>query len=1150
MIPEEILQDRNHDGIVDFLNARIYVDDRAALPEIVAAANVAARLAFEAQSIDLPIGFPISKYNRSDRTIAVVIGTAAKRFSCDVNAPWTVIVDGTRKVVAIPNAADAERFARTLGMDSGPVVEIRDPSPAPAPYFSLSSLYSSDGLLRGTNGSLFPEAVNTEVRMRTGTRSFEVINLAARIALESAAVRLPLVCPESAPARTEPVNAIAVGNVIDFPGIPSLPGIGRIQIVDLLDGSSSVCISGTDSEGEAEALKHTAMRLPYVWEYGKEHLHLSRIEDDLHAFFQFRSAAGQTAAVMNAARDMIRSLSGEERASASLTLCADTGNANFESLSAQWAPGLLNKTDFLNNSKTFTVFDDSFDIPWEVDDARSLIDEFVLPRIRKDSEVQIELRISESSEIRDTIAKEIQEQVLMRGANPGRTTIHVLSAHKQAYCWIDEILKPRLRNAHRVRICFQKLNPGKDSPVESPERWLHELYPIDEVLAKDLGIPLDHISFHESDSFSATYEVSAEDTNGRSTLREKFSPVFAMRPMFDEFPEYAQIRVSTGWLRATVDGVMVADARIATDVEKFWNRFQSETLPKVRNYISNLHGGLPAMSSGPHFAALEVELWLSEPDRRISIDQERISTLEPLHEDIYFETLLFLDLLGIKNPGRIVPRIHPARNGRGGSAHIRLTGRRAPNPRIELSWTDLQGQLRHRIAEIEPRQTPKPRIEAITVQAGHDSVVVIDVSGVDATKENLALFEMLRQLRSLDDGLDWISYEGIDSIRFGGVAIGRTTQCFRQPKIKSLPRIEEKAEKAKKENPVVQSRTPIGPVECERIIQHLAAFPEVRPFHAGSSLLGNSIWAMDVTSPLPGKYVSQARVSLSKPVLFVTGRQHANEVSSTTHILKLAEMLATDRKAQQLLNRVSFILQPITNPDGAALVEELHGDTSEFMLHAGYMGSLGTDVTLEQWSPDPVYPEARVRPRLWRMWLPDIVLNPHGYPSHEWVQLFAGYTAWVKSRDVTARDWWIPRGWFIPRFEYGPESQPAAMDLHDKAMTHMKTVLESNDAWHKRMKGRYAKYGLGDLQPEHRASEEDPDGFTFAKRYPRITWLETVSEAPDEVASGDWLETLTDTGLQFSLFLAHYLAENSTRSERFTCHSADSTVLRIVRRRP
>ena len=52
-----------------------------------------------------------------------------------------------------------------------------------------------------------------------------------------------------------------------------------------------------------------------------------------------------------------------------------------------------------------------------------------------------------------------------------------------------------------------------------------------------------------------------------------------------------------------------------------------------------------------------------------------------------------------------------------------------------------------------------------------------------------------------------------------------------------------------------------------------------------------NIWAMDVTSPMKGKYISQSKLSVTKPVLFITGRQHANEVSSTSHILKLVELI-------------------------------------------------------------------------------------------------------------------------------------------------------------------------------------------------------------------------------------------------------------------
>ena len=86
------------------------------------------------------------------------------------------------------------------------------------------------------------------------------------------------------------------------------------------------------------------------------------------------------------------------------------------------------------------------------------------------------------------------------------------------------------------------------------------------------------------------------------------------------------------------------------------------------------------------------------------------------------------------------------------------------------------------------------------------------------------------------------------------------------------------------------------------------------------------------------------------------------------------------------------------------------------MLHAGYLGSLGVDVTAAQWDADPIYPESGIRPKIWRTWLPDIFLNPHGYPSHEWVQLFSEYAAWVRTRSVETRDYWTMRGWWMPGF--------------------------------------------------------------------------------------------------------------------------------------
>ena len=60
----------------------------------------------------------------------------------------------------------------------------------------------------------------------------------------------------------------------------------------------------------------------------------------------------------------------------------------------------------------------------------------------------------------------------------------------------------------------------------------------------------------------------------------------------------------------------------------------------------------------------------------------------------------------------------------------------------------------------------------------------------------------------------------------------------------------------------------------------------------------------------------------------------------------------------------------------------------------------------------PIYPESTVRRlRLWEMWLPDIFLNPHGYPSHQLVQLFSEYTGLVRRGRITERNWSMNKGW-------------------------------------------------------------------------------------------------------------------------------------------
>ena len=99
--------------------------------------------------------------------------------------------------------------------------------------------------------------------------------------------------------------------------------------------------------------------------------------------------------------------------------------------------------------------------------------------------------------------------------------------------------------------------------------------------------------------------------------------------------------------------------------------------------------------------------------------------------------------------------------------------------------------------------------------------------------------------------------------------------------------------------------------------------------------------------------------------------------------LRDAELLLADSAQRAKLDKVNVVIHPFTYPDGAQLACDLYRITPDYILHAGYLGSLGMDVTSGSGQDFPIYPESKVRGRLWERRLPDIFLNPHGYPSHQ-----------------------------------------------------------------------------------------------------------------------------------------------------------------------
>jgi hypothetical protein len=310
-----------------------------------------------------------------------------------------------------------------------------------------------------------------------------------------------------------------------------------------------------------------------------------------------------------------------------------------------------------------------------------------------------------------------------------------------------------------------------------------------------------------------------------------------------------------------------------------------------------------------------------------------------------------------------------------------------------------------------------------------------------------------------------------------------------------------------------------------------------------------------------------------KPTIIITSRQHANEVSSTSHTLKLGELLVTDPAYKPILKRVNVILHPVTNPDGAVMAYELQKLTPHHMLHAGRYSALGLDVGGGGGVSTALLPESLVRPRMWRMWLPDITLNPHGYPSHEVVQLFAGYVT------PHFRAYWSTRGWWTqlsgvrdPRY---PEISNATEALRESIVRELNSNRDvhgmnvSHQARYRRWAYGFAPFifdqevykdtaiyytdrETGDIRGGRRVPTPTPGQTTGgAGQWPQITFNSGMTEAPDETAHGEWLNLVTKAGFSFLMAHVKYLESGESTVERIEEAGArDGVSLTMLRVRP
>ena len=133
--------------------------------------------------------------------------------------------------------------------------------------------------------------------------------------------------------------------------------------------------------------------------------------------------------------------------------------------------------------------------------------------------------------------------------------------------------------------------------------------------------------------------------------------------------------------------------RSAGDIDDPVRETGEDVLGAVAGHVRKKTGGEPTFSKQPYFKRLLVDLRASEPDFRTGLDEEVISSLEAIHDEIYFDTLDLLrgltrfdpedketaaDTSRSSAPGNVFPSLHPSLEGGPAAVRAALAPARIP----------------------------------------------------------------------------------------------------------------------------------------------------------------------------------------------------------------------------------------------------------------------------------------------------------------------------------------------------------------------------------------------------------------------------------------------------------------------------------------
>lgn len=1113
------LLDRNGDGVADELRVRLVVMGTPTEEEWIALLGLAARLGLETSGLTLPLAFADTRAVPAGALPLVCLTRPVE--GADAAVLWTLPdVASIRALVGIESAGAPVSL---------PVAPLK---------LDLARFYEHDGALADDDGDLFPERVRLcflVPRHLPAEIGRALLDLAARLGLEATGLRLPLAVPEGSavpegalPLRLEIIGTPLVGAVEGEDDAALRQGEGVLDVTAGSDGVSALVVYG-DEAGIANVLRELAASWPHLHHWDAAAPCAADLAGALALTLHGEDEAGR-AAIVAADLAVLASTgtptpAGELRLLTAEPLVVDAARVAV----ARHALPL----DITVAPDDRLAFVDEWTDEWEVERARRAVREQVLPALDSALPAEITVMISEPASIRQALAAELGSLAL-----PPGSMVRVLSAFKPGLCWLLEVVGPRWAargGIGHVLISYRPFaapEPGRF--LDLPIRHLQELYPGDEMLAAMLRLPLAAITLIEEADLTETYRATAFDSVGQEIETLAFSAYAYARDYISGAPEQGRVTVTSGAMIAMQAGRTIVELPLPTDLDRFWDHYQAAILPRLRALIAEETDGTFAAEAQPFFEALDIEVWCSVTDEALGVREELLSAAEALQQDLYFGTLDTIAALGagarasgtndsgkggdlLDAPGAVRPFVH-LRLGHGPKARIVL--RRRLRHLATLSSPSGAKSRQFAVLPVDPRPAIAIRSLRSRVDRPGFSALGLEMPG-DPFLATVARHLWLADAKEVKIGA---------ALQIGG---GRVMLELPLP----VPYFIESG------GVVELPQTPLDVEGLQPLLAQLTAYPGVVVRRVGRSFEGRPIAAIEIFAPGGGTLWSRRKLSLHKPTLLVIARHHANEPASTHAALRLAERCATDPDYQRLLARANVVILPLENVDGAALHATMWREHPTWKLHAARYNAVGREFARDYYDRETRWGEARVRPRLWDEWLPDLVVDNHGVPSHEWNQHFNGFG----SPPRFGISYWLVSALLYGIVRY-PTAAPAHVAFAHAARDRISGAVaedEAISAANATLRDRYERWGHERL-PERFPAEYHRNMLWFfgpqvdggrahpgrPAAYDRLTVADIVTEVPDETAQGDYLALVAHAHLVANAVLLRLLAESELPIER------------------